>query len=158
VELLSELEEAALSYAANAVARMRSGGMAARLVAVAIETNRFRREDPQYYNSCAMEPPLALSYLPDIARLAVQGLRRIYRPGYRYKKLSVCLGRMEQDGARQLDLFREAENKKIRLMEAVDRLNARHGRGTIGLAEGERAWTTRREMLSPRSSTDWDDG
>jgi DNA polymerase V len=44
-------------------------------------------------------------------------------------------------------------------MRAIDPLNARFGRGTIGFGTaGERqAWSLRREFTSPRFTTDWNE-
>jgi DNA polymerase V len=44
-------------------------------------------------------------------------------------------------------------------MRAIDQLNARFGRGTIGFGTaGERqAWSLRREFTSPRFTTDWNE-
>jgi DNA polymerase V len=47
----------------------------------------------------------------------------------------------------------------LRRMRAIDQLNARFGRGTIGFGTaGERqAWSLRREFTSPRYSKDWNE-
>ena len=44
-------------------------------------------------------------------------------------------------------------------MAALDALNARYGRGTIafGTAGERQRWALRREFISPRYTTVWDD-
>lgn len=46
-----------------------------------------------------------------------------------------------------------------RLMQVVDRINQREGRGTvhIGRVPTAPAWAMRRDMLSPRFTTQWDE-
>jgi DNA polymerase V len=49
--------------------------------------------------------------------------------------------------------------RSIARMRAIDRLNDRFGRGTIafGTAGERQVWALRREFLSPRYTTDWDE-
>ena len=49
--------------------------------------------------------------------------------------------------------------RSIRRMRAIDQLNARFGRGTVGFGTaGERhGWKLRREFISPRYTTVWDE-
>jgi DNA polymerase V len=49
--------------------------------------------------------------------------------------------------------------RSIRRMRALDQLNARFGRGTVGFGTaGERhGWKLRREFISPRYTTVWDE-
>jgi DNA polymerase V len=44
-------------------------------------------------------------------------------------------------------------------MKAIDALNTRYGRGTIsfGTAGERQAWALRREFISPRYSTVWEE-
>ena len=67
---------------------------------------------------------------------------------------------LSQRGELTPDLF--APKPRIgaeRLMEVVDRINKREGRGMvrIGRVPATPAWAMRREMLSPRYTTRWDE-
>ena len=54
---------------------------------------------------------------------------------------------------------RPDDGRSIRRMRAIDQLNARFGRGTVGFGTaGERhGWKLRREFISPRYTTVWDE-
>jgi DNA polymerase V len=63
-------------------------------------------------------------------------------------------------GRAQRGLFDQPDDaRSISRMRAVDELNARFGRGTIGFGTaGERqVWSLRREFISPRYTTDWNE-
>ena len=87
-------------------------------------------------------------------------LKKCYIPGRRYKKSGVVFFGLESESRRQPDLFdsREGLDKQERLSRTADAVNRRFGRGTLfHLSEGiERTWSMRRELLSPRRTTDWD--
>jgi len=57
----------------------------------------------------------------------------------------------------QMDLFSTLPNRQA-LMQVMDRINARFGRGTLRTAaEGIRpAWRMKRERMSPAYTTRWD--
>ena len=56
-------------------------------------------------------------------------------------------------------LFEDGPLENGRLMQAVDRINGRFGRGSIGLGLAARTaeWRMRQERLSPRYTTRWRD-
>lgn len=93
-------------------------------------------------------------------RAALWGLRRIYRSGYAYKKAGVMLSGLEPELRRQASLLvdPERERKSAALMQAMDHINERWGRGSLRLlATGLGAsWKMRREKLSPAWTTRWD--
>ena len=55
--------------------------------------------------------------------------------------------------------MRRTPPKSLARMQALDALNARFGRGTVGFGTaGERQpWGLRREFISPRYTTVWDE-
>ena len=87
-------------------------------------------------------------------------LKKCFIPGRRYKKSGVVFFGLEPEVGRQPDLFdsRAELDKQERLSRTADAVNRRFGRGTLfHLSEGiERTWSMRRELLSPRRTTDWD--
>jgi DNA polymerase V len=63
-------------------------------------------------------------------------------------------------GRVQSGLFDEPDDARtVGRMRAIDHLNARFGRGTIGFGSaGERqAWSLRRDFISLRYTTDWNE-
>jgi len=127
-------------------------------------TNAYAEGD-QYFNQLTAELPYLSSYLPEIQSTAIELLKRIYRNGYKYRKVMIGLTGLERNDKPQYDLFdnhQEQEKKLEPLMEAFDRINERYGRGTVKLACGltgkkladsENPWLMRRDYLSPRYTT-----
>lgn len=153
---LSPLEEAVASHATRAAEKLRRQGLVAGTVGVILRTNPFRTDQLQY------EGGLNLPVIPTddtrlIAQAALKGLRSIYRPGFAYHKAGVLLTDLVLSGQRQPDLFEDlVQTKKSKaLMEAMDRINAAMGRGTIKLsAEGsDLRWAMRSENRTPRYTT-----
>ena len=107
----------------------------------------------------------------------------LYVPGTRYRKTGIVFFGLEKPGtAHQTDLFDDTPPaEKSRLYAAVDALNARYGKGkvfsarhslTLGLARsnreprlrggyaqglGARSWHMKRQKLSKRPTTRWDE-
>lgn len=160
VRTLEELSEAVLSYAARSAEKLRSQQSTTRMLRVFIQTNPFKPGAPQYMPSITLAFSEATDDTLLIGRAALAGLRRIFRPGYDYKKAGIQLGEFAQKLNRQATLFDDVAGleRRGRLNSALDRLNARYGRGTMAVAAAgmEKAWTMRRQNLSPAYTTDWE--
>lgn len=155
------LEEAVACHAARAGEKLRAQAGAARGICVYIRTSGFGENEKQYANAWSIAFPVPAGDSRVLIRAALSGLRRIYRPGYIYKKAGVLLLDLQDKRAVQGDLF-EAAARPARaeaLMAAADRLNRDMGRDTVFFAaQGiERTWTLRAAMRSPRYTTRWDE-
>ncbi len=161
VEGLPELREALAGYVARGAEKLRFQGSLASFVSVFLMTNRFKHDEPQYSNGMTMKLPVATAYTPRLFRHADRILERIYRRGFRYKKIGVMFTGIIPAGNAQLDLFSCAHDteKTERLMQTMDDLNRRMGRGTVRFAsEGiARSWQMRRHYLSARYTTHWNE-
>ena len=83
-----------------------------------------------------------------IVAAALAGLRAIYRPDYKLAKAGVMLLELQSDSVQQQELALEDDDAVERghLMETLDGLNLRYGRGTVamasaGLAGDRRVWS-----------------
>ncbi len=86
----------------------------------------------------------------------------LYIPGTRYRKTGVVFFGLEKVGAaRQMDLFAPIEKAAASpLYKAIDALNARYGKGRVFAAAeglGAASWKMRRDKLSKRPTTRWDE-
>jgi len=153
--------EATATYAAMAGERLRRERQASGALQVFLGTNPFLSKEPQYHPAALvpLSPPT-----DDTARLiraAKAGVAAIWRAGFRYKKAGVMLLELAPADQRQGLLFAGPEEdhaeRRSRLMEVVDGLNARMGRGAVRFAaEGlEQAWRMRRDKLTPAYTTGW---
>ena len=127
-------------------------------MSVFVLTNYFNRKEKQYSNSIKLQLPFPTNNSIKIVKRALQGIRKIYREGYRYKKAGVILyGLTKSNQVRGLlDYDRESSDA---IMNTMDRINGRYGSSTIRLAsEGiEKSWRMRRESVSPCYTTSFDD-
>lgn len=156
----AELEGAVASYIGRAAEKLRAQDALAGALQVYIRTNIFKPEAPQYQKGLIVPLPEATSDTRVLTAWALRILRRIYRPGYGYHKAGVMLLNITPTGSQQFSLFVPsgvASSRSGKLMETLDGINQRYGRGTLRLAaEGvEKGWKMRRGNLSPRYTTDW---
>jgi DNA polymerase V len=155
---LVELEEAVANYAVRAIRKVRSEGSLACGIQVFVMTNRFREDQAQYSNARA----LALDEPTDdpirVIRRAKELLRAIFRSGYFYKKAGVILLDLVSSHCRQGLLFEEFGDDRTRgFVDAVEEVAARYGPGGgFWAAQGiDQSWSMRREMRTPRYTTNW---
>lgn len=156
---LADLREAAANYTARAAEKLRVQGSVAGVLQVFVQTNPFKPNEPQYNQSVAMPFPAPTADTRIMTSAALEGLERIYRPGYRYKKVGVMLLGLCPAEKATPSLFDMTPKHSKALMAAVDAINRINGRGTIRLAsEGiVQPWKMRRERMSRRYTTRWDE-
>jgi DNA polymerase V len=102
--------------------------------------------------------PLATSHTPTLIKAALSGLKRIYKPGYHYRKLGVLFWEILPESQVQLDMFSPLPlEKDAALMKALDQINAVQGSHALFFAgEGiKQPWRMRQQKLSPRYTTSW---
>ena len=161
---LGDVAGAVAAHAAQAGETLRRDGLAARLLTVFIETNRFANTPPPYSFSAQLTMPTATDDTLTLTRWAQRGLERIWRPGRRYVKAGVMLDGLERAGAEaQASLFGNTTRspERVKLMRALDALNGKYGAGAVrvgaavGLAGKPEPWGMRRDAKSPAFTTKW---
>lgn len=84
-----------------------------------------------------------------------------WKDGHRYQKAGIMLGDFFSQRVAQLNLFDENAPREdsAQLMQLLDHLNAKGGKGTLYFAgQGvQQQWQMKREMLSPRYTTRYSD-
>lgn len=158
VEKIDDLEESVSSYGTRVAEKIREEGLVAESMSIFVLTNYFNRKEKQYSNSIKLQLPYPTNNSIKIVKRALEGIKKIYRQGYRYKKAGVILYGLTK--AKQtrglLDYDRESSDA---IMNTLDRINERYGSSTIRLAsEGvDKSWSMRRESVSPCYTTRFDD-
>lgn len=158
VTSLEELRQAVATYTASAAQNLRRQGSVAAYLQVHVETGRYK--GPCYANAATTQLEVPTASTPRLIAQAHRCLAGIFRPGYRYRRAGVLLSGLCPQDSVQLNLFTDAPARRDRrLMETVDRINARRGRGTLRFAaEGlQQEWKMRQNRLSPRYTTRWDE-
>jgi DNA polymerase V len=155
VEDQQSLEEAAADYTLEAVMKMRKQHSATKALGVAVMTNRFREDLPQYTNSIVYQVNPPSSYAPELVKLAIRGLCEIYKPGYKYQKVMIYLLNLVHEDTQQLDFFAEDKTKQTALMKCFDEISQKYNSHTlfIGTRGIDRKWGMKRNFLSPSYTT-----
>jgi len=153
------LREALIEYISTAAAKLRSRGLLAACMQVFITTG-VHGPGPHHSAQATLSLPQPLSSTPELIRHGLNGFERLQRRGVRYRKAGVMLSGLQQARAHQPGLFgcASADERGKRLMEALDAINARWGRGAAGFgvpAHAVRAWRMQRRCMSGRSTTCW---
>jgi len=155
---LDPLLRAVALYASRAAEKLRAQQHLALTLHVFIHTSPHR---PNYYsNSTVVQLPYATDDSRVIAACAQQGVRRIFRPGHAYLKAGVGLIELVSKRYHQGDIFEVGQSPRAdALMQTLDGINRRYGRGTAVLAsEGKkRGWPMRQQYCSPAYTTRWTD-
>ncbi|HGF9761108.1 Y-family DNA polymerase [Klebsiella michiganensis] len=156
-----EMRQAICSYASRAAEKLRGEHQYCRFISAFVKTSPFALNEPYYGNSASVKLLTPTQDSRDIITAATKCLDAIWRDGHRYQKAGVMLGDFYSQGVAQLNLFDDNAPRKNSeaLMEVLDHLNAKNGRGALYFAgQGiQAAWQMKREMLSPRYTTRYSD-
>lgn len=162
---VDELIEAVTEFSTRAAQKLRGQVGAAGQVMVFIRTSPFRKM-AQYSRSVVVPLRSPSSDTAVLAGAALMGLRAIYKPGFDYAKAGVMLLDIGSANTVQFELDLESDDPapkaRPRLMDALDSVNERFGRGTLklssaGLGLAPRNWTMKQERRTPAYTTRWED-
>ncbi|MGP8939008.1 translesion error-prone DNA polymerase V subunit UmuC [Enterobacter soli] len=155
-----EMHQAICAYAERAAEKLRGERQYCRFISVFLRTSPHADNEVYYGNQASVTLMTPSNDSRDIIRAATQALERIWLDGYRYMKAGVMLADFFSSGVAQLNLFDDNRPRanSMALMEAIDRFN-HSGKGKIWFAgQGiEKAWSMKREMLSPSYTTKYAD-
>ena len=159
---LDDLLDAVATYMSRAAEKLRSQQGLAATIMIFLQTNPFKPEEPQYHPSMTVPLPDPTSDTRVLVQLAQRVAKRLYRRGYAYKKAGVMLSGIQPEGVSQGSLFdspSSTDAKAGNLMALMDGINQKWGRGAIRLAAERRhhPWQMRRDRMSPRYTTSWDE-
>jgi DNA polymerase V len=157
ITTLIELREAVATYTSRAAEKLRVHELTADAIQVFVQTSRFRED--YYSDSATLSFAHSSDNTAEILHSALLGCDRIFQPNQRFKKAGVLLLGLRPKSQRQLSLWEPDEKRPDVLMETLDAINARFGRGTIQFAVAglEKPWAMRMERRSPRYTTVWNE-
>lgn len=161
---LHHLTEAVTEFATRAAEKLRRQHSQTSQVLTYIRTSPFRK-DAQYSRSVVTPLRRPTANTASIIKTALQGLNYLYRPGFNYAKAGVMLLDLQSDIYQQAELELEvgdSEEDSSRLMQAMDTLNQRFGKGTVipasaGLDGNRREWSMKQLRKTPAYTTNWSD-
>jgi DNA polymerase V len=153
------LEAATASLTAGAAFRLRAAGLLARRIGVFANTNRHKPGYKRWSRELKLETPTSDS--GQIISLLVNLLQDFYSGSQRYHRLGVFLHDFVPADSLQTDLLgfvdTNSHGKSAARMQAIDLINARHGKGRIRYAAENLSdtWQPKHQIRSPRYVSDW---
>lgn len=150
---IADIQSALAHHATEAGRDLRRQQSVTHQVGIILQTNPFNPNDPQYYvnESICISAGTADTRL--INKTAQAILERSFKAGYKYKKCGIVVTGIESINApQQLDWLNPSDSEQsMMLMQCVDELNARFGKGSmrLGIERLSSNWKMRREKLSP---------
>ena len=157
IESLKDLEESISTYGARVAEKIREEKLVAESMNIFVLTNYFNKKDKQYSNSIKLQLPYPTNNNIQIIKKAMEGIRYIYKTGYRYKKAGIILHGLSSALTTKglLDIDRD---KSDYMMETIDKINSRYGDSVVKIAsEGiEKKWIMKRDKVSPCYTTRFD--
>jgi DNA polymerase V len=169
-----DLREAVTEFACRAAQKLRRQHSHAAQVLTFVRTSPFR-QTPQYSQSAIVPLRRPNADSADITQAALAALDAIYQPGYLYAKAGVMLLDLQPAGLSQGELGLNEPDPDVtalwlperrtsdRLMQAMDRIEQRHGRGTLRLGSASLStaappvWQMKQTRRTPGYTTDWNE-
>lgn len=149
-----EVRERVSSYAVRIGEKLRKQKSCCSMLYIFLITNQFRQDLRQYRGNIVCHTPFPTNSTIELIKTALNGLDRIYRKGYQYKKAGIIAINLTPAKERQLGLFTNENPKHNVLMNLVDRLNkSENGKIKFGSQDLGRTWKMKQEKLSNRFTT-----
>ena len=153
------LKEAVAYHVSRGCVTLRGQQSMAQCLTVGIKTNPFSQRDKQYSNSITIQLPQPSDYTGHFLAAASQALKRIFKPGFQYKKVGIMLSNLSDTGSVQQDLFslQPVSAKNTQLMQVMDQINDRYGKGKLrsGTEGFDKQWVMRSDKKSNEYTTNW---
>lgn len=159
-DVFAEVHNALRRHAQRSAEKLREQHSLTRAVMVFLNTNRHRRDQPQYFPQALIALPSPSDDTRVILDAVRQGLEQVHRPRYRFMKAGVMLLDLVDAEHHQLALLHPPTRERHPfLMATVDQINRRMGQGTInfGMTDAPAAWQLRCAHRSGRFTTRWDE-
>ena len=150
-----QIKERVTTFSISCAEKLRKQHSYCNALLVFLHTNGYRKELPQYSKNIVIKLPFPTNSNIELAKFAVNGLERIFKKGFQYKKAGVIAMNITPQEQRQISLFENSDPRHRVLMEVIDKINHNIGQQKIKLASQnlDRIWKMRQERLSPRYTT-----
>lgn len=158
VTALSELQEALATYVSSAAEKLRAQQSLAGGLYVFMHTGLHGASESIYKNSLYI--PLE-SHSSDTCTLiyhAKQGLKKLFKNGYRYQKVGVVLCDLSNADNKQCDMFADQNlQHNDNLMATIDNINKKLGKSSIQFAAAglEKSWRVQSNNRSSDFTSSW---
>lgn len=155
------IEEACSYYVSEVADLLRQQKSAASQIEVFLTTNYHSEFEKQYRNKIIITLDSPTNSTIKLTQKALLGLRKIYKDGYRYKKVGVNLMHLVPEDQAQLSLFNKPTRSESKILtNTLDKLNSKFGKNKVKLAtvgNREKEWALIKELRSKRFTTQWNE-
>ena len=152
VTKLEELKESITTHCLNVAEKIRVDNQTAKKVTVFIRTSPFQKDKNYYANTKDIDLPIRTNDSIALIKEALIALKYIYKKGYKYQKTGIILSGLEDVDVYRKNLFStiSSEEKRTRLMKAIDYTNTKYGRHALSIAQAglKKGWNTKRQHSS----------
>lgn len=152
------LSEALAYHVTRACVQLREQSSVAGCITVSIRTNPFSTCDKQYAQSITIKLPIANDDTRIFLQAAEQALKKIHKKGFNYKKVGITLNNLCDRDCVQTDMFVKESPGDYKLMNVLDAINHRYGKGAAQFAtEGfDKQWVMNSNKKTPAYTTRFD--
>tara|TARA_Y100000590_G_scaffold461088_1_gene621878 strand:+ start:95 stop:1375 length:1281 start_codon:yes stop_codon:yes gene_type:complete len=152
VTKLEDLKESITTHCLNAAEKIRIDGQTAKKVTVFIRTSPFQKDCEYYANTKDIDLPVRTNDSIELVKQALIALKFIYKKGYKYQKAGIILSGLNDDDIYKKNLFSVINNdeKRAKLMKAIDRTNIKYGRFALSIAQAgmKKKWNIKKNYSS----------
>lgn len=145
-----EIRERVETFGMHCSERLRKQHTCCKMITVFVQTNRFRKDLPEYKNAMTQVLPNPTNSTILIGRIVNELFERIYKEGFHYKRAGVIVNDFVPEGERQISLFeKDIQNQHLPVMKAMDAMNKKFGKDKVRLGSMSGENTFGRAKLSP---------
>jgi len=149
---LEELDESITKHCLNAAEKIRLDNQTTKRITVFIRTSPFQRDKNYYANSKDVDLPIETSDSIELVKHALVALKYIYKKGHKYQKVGIILSKLNAVDIYKKNLFSSINNeeKRTKLMKAIDYTNIKYGRHALSIARAglKKNWNVKRQYSS----------
>jgi len=157
---LEDLNEAIATHCLNAAEKIRLDKQTVKKITVFIRTSTFQIGKGYYSNSKSIDLAIRTNDSIILLKKSLAILKNIYVKGYKYQKIGIVFSDLKDVDIYSKNLFSTINNeeKRIKLMKAIDYTNIKYGRHALSFAQAgvKKIWNTRRQHSSKIDTTRFD--
>lgn len=153
------LKERVSTFAVSCAEKLRQQKSKCNIITVYVATNRFDTAKPYYSRSMSIQLPYESNSNIIISKYAMKVLDIIALDKYEYKRAGVIVSSIILSYQMQINMFDFENPKHEKLMNVLDKLNYKLGKGKVKLASQDlkKIWKMKQDQLSPCYTTKWKD-
>ncbi|MCS3530005.1 DNA polymerase V [Chryseobacterium sp. JUb7] len=145
-----EVRERVETFGMYCSERLRKQNTCCKMITVFVQTNRFRKDLPEYRNAVTRVLPNPTNSSILIGRVVNELFEAIFKEGFYYKKAGVIVNDFVPEDQRLINLFEEdTQNQHLPVMKAMDAMNKKFGKDKVRLGSMSGQNTFGRAQLSP---------